>query len=151
MEIRCNNGPEFISKVFQEWCKGNDINIIYIQPGHPTQNSIIESFNGMHTSSGLWMMWENRQRHRWLTTMNVVLMNLWTIWLRWNIVLRRRLVDRSERQSYHLPYWLSRLKWTLCGWPCQSILRILLEAYLRLTTRTNNTKTSTNQSNCRLS
>ena len=36
--IRCDNGPEFISKVFQEWCKGNDINIIYIQPGHPTQD-----------------------------------------------------------------------------------------------------------------
>ena len=34
--IRCDNGPEFIYKVFQEWCKGNDINIIYIQPGHPT-------------------------------------------------------------------------------------------------------------------
>ena len=46
--IRCDNGPEFISKVFQEWCKGNDINIIYIQPGHPTQNSIIERFNGSY-------------------------------------------------------------------------------------------------------
>lgn len=44
--IRCDNGPEFISKVFQEWCKGNEINVIYIQPGHPTQNSIIELFNG---------------------------------------------------------------------------------------------------------
>ena len=28
--MRCDNGPEFISKVFQQWCKGNDINIIYI-------------------------------------------------------------------------------------------------------------------------
>ena len=46
--IRCDNGPEFISKMFQEWCKGNDINIIYIQPGHPTQNSIIERFNGSY-------------------------------------------------------------------------------------------------------
>ena len=46
--IRCDNGPEFISKTFQEWCKGNDINIIYIQPGHPTQNSIIERFNGSY-------------------------------------------------------------------------------------------------------
>ena len=43
--IRCDNGPEFISKVFQEWCKGNEINVIYIQPGHPSQNSIIERFN----------------------------------------------------------------------------------------------------------
>jgi putative transposase len=46
--IRCDNGPEFISKVFQEWCKGNDINVIYIQPGHPTHNSIIERFNGSY-------------------------------------------------------------------------------------------------------
>ena len=46
--IRCDNGPEFISKMFQEWCKGNDINIIYIQPVHPTQNSIIERFNGSY-------------------------------------------------------------------------------------------------------
>ena len=35
-------------KQFPEWCKGNDINIIYIQPGHPTQNSIIERFNGSY-------------------------------------------------------------------------------------------------------
>ena len=34
--------------MFREWCKGNDINIIYIQPGHPTQNSIIERFNGSY-------------------------------------------------------------------------------------------------------
>ena len=52
--IRCDNGPEFISKVFQEWCKGNDINIIYIQPGHPTQNSIIERFNGSYRRAVLY-------------------------------------------------------------------------------------------------
>ena len=37
-----------MSKVSQEWCKGNNINVIYIQPGHPTQNSIIERFNGSY-------------------------------------------------------------------------------------------------------
>lgn len=43
--IRCDNGPEFISKDFQEWCKGNDIQILYIQPVKPTQNSYVERFN----------------------------------------------------------------------------------------------------------
>ena len=46
--IRCDNGPEFIAGIFQEWCKANDINLIYIQPGHPTQNSYIERFNGSY-------------------------------------------------------------------------------------------------------
>ncbi len=46
--IRCDNGPEFISGQFQEWCKANDINLMYTQPGHPTQNSYIERFNGSY-------------------------------------------------------------------------------------------------------
>lgn len=44
--IRCDNGPEFIAADFQNWCRGNDINILFIQPGCPTQNSYIERFNG---------------------------------------------------------------------------------------------------------
>ena len=46
--IRCDNGPEFISKYFQEWCKGNDIRLLFTQPGCPTQNSYIERFNGSY-------------------------------------------------------------------------------------------------------
>lgn len=46
--IRCDNGPEFIANKFQEWCKGNEIDIKYIQPGCPTQNSYIERFNGSY-------------------------------------------------------------------------------------------------------
>lgn len=46
--IRCDNGPEFISGIFQEWCKANDIGLLYTQPGHPTQNSYIERFNGSY-------------------------------------------------------------------------------------------------------
>ena len=46
--IRCDNGPEFISYKFQNWCKGNGINILYTQPGRPTQNSYIERFNGSY-------------------------------------------------------------------------------------------------------
>lgn len=46
--IRCDNGPEFISKDFQEWCKRNDISILYTQPGCPTQNGYIERLNGSY-------------------------------------------------------------------------------------------------------
>ena len=46
--IRCDNGPEFIAVEFQNWCRGNDINILFIQPGCPTQNSYIERFNGSY-------------------------------------------------------------------------------------------------------
>jgi putative transposase len=43
--IRCDNGPEFISKTFTNWCKKNFIEIKYIQPGKPMQNGYIERFN----------------------------------------------------------------------------------------------------------
>ena len=46
--IRCDNGPEFISKDFQEWCKGDNISILYTLPGCPTQNGYIERFNGSY-------------------------------------------------------------------------------------------------------
>lgn len=40
---RCGNGPRFIAGIFQEWCKANDINLMYIQSSHPTQNSYRET------------------------------------------------------------------------------------------------------------
>lgn len=43
--IRTDNGPEFVSKVFVEFCKRKEIDIQYIQPGKPAQNAYIERFN----------------------------------------------------------------------------------------------------------
>jgi putative transposase len=44
--IRCDNGPELTSRHFLGWCEEQKIQLIHIQPGKPTQNGHIESFNG---------------------------------------------------------------------------------------------------------
>jgi len=44
--IRCDNGPEFTSLYFIEWCKDHGVSVVHIQPGKPVQNSHVESFNG---------------------------------------------------------------------------------------------------------
>lgn len=44
-KIRVDNGPEFCSKEFVEWCESMEIMIQYIQPGKPMQNGFIERFN----------------------------------------------------------------------------------------------------------
>ncbi len=47
-KIRSDNGPEFISKEFEQWCKANEIEHQFTQPGCPTQNAFIERFNGSY-------------------------------------------------------------------------------------------------------
>jgi putative transposase len=44
--IRCDNGPEFTSRHFLAWAIEWKIDIVHIQPGKPTQNGGMESFNG---------------------------------------------------------------------------------------------------------
>jgi putative transposase len=43
--IRTDNGPEFISHVFQNWLHDNKIKWVAIQRGKPQQNAIVERFN----------------------------------------------------------------------------------------------------------
>lgn len=44
--IRMDNGPEFISKVLDEWAYRNGVKLDFIRPGKPTENPYAESFHG---------------------------------------------------------------------------------------------------------
>lgn len=45
-EIRSDNGPEFQSRVFLEYCLAQGIKLCFTRPGKPMDNSFIESLNG---------------------------------------------------------------------------------------------------------
>jgi len=51
--LRCDNGPEYISQKLIDWANKQQITLLYIQPGKPTQNAYIERFN-------------RTARHEWL-------------------------------------------------------------------------------------
>lgn len=44
--IVCDNGPEFAGEALDEWAYQHNVALDFIDPGKPTQNAFIESFNG---------------------------------------------------------------------------------------------------------
>lgn len=44
-QIRCDNGPEYISNELKDWATKQGIVIAYIEPGNPQQNAYVERFN----------------------------------------------------------------------------------------------------------
>jgi putative transposase len=65
--IRVDNGPEFASRHFQSWCEQRGIGVEFIEPGKPTQNAVIESFNGRFRDECLnanwfWSVWDARAK-----------------------------------------------------------------------------------------
>jgi len=44
--IQVDNGPEFISRVVDQWAFEHGVELHFIAPGKPTENAFIESFNG---------------------------------------------------------------------------------------------------------
>ena len=55
--IRCDNGPEFTSRHFLAWSVERKIELLHIQPGKPTQNARVESFNGRLREECLAVSW----------------------------------------------------------------------------------------------
>lgn len=53
----CDNGPEFTGKAMFFWRKSNDVTLHFIQPGKPTQNAFVESFNGKFREYCLDLHW----------------------------------------------------------------------------------------------
>jgi len=43
--VRTDNGPEFTSHHYMDWCEENNIEPMHIQPGKPNQNGYVERFN----------------------------------------------------------------------------------------------------------
>jgi putative transposase len=44
--IRCDNGPEFVSKALDKWAYENHVILDFSRPGKPTDNAFVESFIG---------------------------------------------------------------------------------------------------------
>ncbi len=55
--IVCDNGPEFTCKAMFFWSKRNRVKLHFIQPGKPTQNAFVESFNGKFREYCLDLNW----------------------------------------------------------------------------------------------
>ena len=53
----CDNGPEFTSKAMFFWSQQTDTKLSFIQHGKPTQNAIVESFNGKFRDYCLDLHW----------------------------------------------------------------------------------------------
>jgi putative transposase len=55
--IQVDNGPEFISRVVDQWAYANGVELHFIDPGKPVQNAFIESFNGKFRDECLSQSW----------------------------------------------------------------------------------------------
>lgn len=55
--ITTDNGPEFICRALHRWAQTTGVTLNHIQPGKPTQNAFIESFNGTFRDDCLNQHW----------------------------------------------------------------------------------------------
>ena len=55
--IVVDNGPEFTSRVLDQWAYEHQVELHFIQPGKPVQNAFVESFNGKFRDECLNQSW----------------------------------------------------------------------------------------------
>jgi putative transposase len=55
--IRTDQGPEFTGRALDQWAHANSVTLTLTQPGKPTQNAYIESFNGKFRDECLNEQW----------------------------------------------------------------------------------------------
>lgn len=55
--IRCDNGPEFVSRVLDQWAYWNKVELDFSRPGKPTDNAFIEAFNSRFRQECLDATW----------------------------------------------------------------------------------------------
>lgn len=61
--IRTDQGPEFTCRTLDQWAFEDGVELCLIQPGKPTQNEFIESFNGSFRDKCLNEFWFNDILH----------------------------------------------------------------------------------------
>jgi len=55
--LQCDNGSEFISKVLDRWAYDHGVVMDFSRPGKPTDNALVESFNGSFRDECLNVNW----------------------------------------------------------------------------------------------
>jgi putative transposase len=56
-QITVDNGPEFAGRILDAWAYAHGVTLDFIEPGKPTQNAHIESFNGKFRDECLDLHW----------------------------------------------------------------------------------------------
>ena len=56
-QITVDNGPEFAGRILDAWAYAHGVTLDFIEPGKPTQNAYIESFNGKFREECLDLHW----------------------------------------------------------------------------------------------